>query len=174
MYLSRSAPRLFPASMRYELLLALLVIVALATAALYPTVRRLNLTFHRLSELARRVAQGQFGATLAVQDPPDLAELTRSLNDMSQQLRDTELRNQRLTGDVSHELRSPLARLRALAQTIERHPHEAPQLLARIEAEIGLLDRLVDDLLAIARLAAGRTALSLERVGLRDWADEVF
>ena len=172
--LSRNAPSVFPASVRGELIAALLLIIALATAALYPTVRRLTRTFEQLSGLARRVADGHFGATLPGQARSELADLTSSFNEMSLRLRDTELRNQRLTADVSHELRSPLARLRALSDTIARHPQEATALLVQVDAEIALLDRLVDDLLAMARLEKGMHALALEEVAVPGWCADAF
>ncbi|WP_148293938.1 HAMP domain-containing protein, partial [Azospirillum sp. B4] len=111
--------------MHVEFLPVVLAFVALAAAIVWPPVRDLTAAFRRLSALAARVAAGHFGETL---DPPrqrELAGLVTSFNDMSRTLRDSEARQRRLLADVSHELRSPLGRLRALAETIARRPNEA-------------------------------------------------
>jgi signal transduction histidine kinase len=93
---------------------------------------------------------------------------------MSQRLHDEDERKRRLIIDVSHELRSPLARLRALGETITRLPHEAAPYLVQLESEIALMDRLVGDMLDATRFAEGRSALVLERCLLSAWVSDAF
>jgi signal transduction histidine kinase len=157
-----------------EFILLLLAFIAFAGAVLYPLVRELTHSFERLSRVARQVAGGQFGETLEPPRQRELADLVASFNNMSLRLRDAEARQNRLIADVSHELRSPLGRLRALAETITRRPTEAPPYLAQMDSEISLLDRLVGDLLDMARFDAGEAALQIERVALLPWAQDAF
>jgi signal transduction histidine kinase len=157
-----------------EFILLLLTFLAFAGAVLYPLVRELTVSFERLSRVARQVADGQFGETLEPPRQRELADLVASFNDMSLRLRDAEVRQNRLIADVSHELRSPLGRLRALAETITRRPAEATPYLSQMDSEISLLDRLVGDLLDMARFDAGEAALKIERVALLPWAQDAF
>jgi signal transduction histidine kinase len=157
-----------------EFILLLLAFLAFAGAVLYPLVRELTVSFERLSRVARQVAGGQFGETLEPPRQRELADLVASFNNMSLRLRDAEARQKRLIADVSHELRSPLGRLRALAETITRRPAEASPYLSQMDSEISLLDRLVGDLLDMARFDAGEAALQIERVALLPWAQDAF
>src|SRR5258707_4050741 len=60
----------------------------------------------------------------------------------------------RLLGDVSHELRSPLARL-TVALSLARQSPDAAEYWLRIKGEIGRLDRLIEQLLTLARIETG-------------------
>ncbi|MDP9013314.1 MAG: HAMP domain-containing histidine kinase [Pseudomonadota bacterium] len=157
-----------------EFVLLLLAFLTFAGAVLYPLVRELTVSFDRLSQVARQVAGGQFGETLEPPRQRELADLVASFNNMSLRLRDAEARQKQLIADVSHELRSPLGRLRALAETIGRRPAEATPYLLQIDSEISLLDRLVGDLLDMARFDAGEAQLKIERVALLPWAQDAF
>jgi two-component system, OmpR family, sensor kinase len=72
----------------------------------------------------------------------------------------TEERLRRFIADASHELRTPLASIRAHAESIRRSDEVVPESMAvatrRIEAESARMGVLVDDLLLLARLDAGR------------------
>jgi signal transduction histidine kinase len=157
-----------------EFILLLLAFLGFAGAVLYPLIRELTHHFSRLSQVARQVAGGQFGETLEPPRQRELADLVGSFNNMSLRLRDAEARQNRLIADVSHELRSPLGRLRALAETIARRPAEGLPYLSQMDSEISLLDRLVGDLLDIARFDAGEAQLKIERVALLSWAEDAF
>jgi signal transduction histidine kinase len=171
--LSRKPPA--PFLLRNGALIGLAMIVLLASAAVFPFVRQLRRQFERLADFARRVAGGELGATLPFSGRREVDALIVSLNDMSCRLQHEEQRKHRLLSDVSHELRSPLARLHALADTIGRHPAEASIHLAGIGVEVALMDRLIGDLLQTARLEEqGATLLRLEPVALGAWAPAVF
>ncbi len=70
--------------------------------------------------------------------------------------------------NISHELRTPLASVRLLAETledvIETDPEKAQVFVERIETEVQLLSDLVDELLELARIEAGRAPMSIEPV----------
>ena len=170
--MSRAGQPLFPAHPEFLLLVAGLGI-AIALFFL-PLVRRLQIGLARMAGLAARVANGQFGATIEPPRERELAELTVSLNDMSLHLRDAELRQRRLVADVSHELRSPMGRMRALAETVARQPNQARAYLTQIDEEIALMDRLVGDMLEMARLDEDRVELKLQTVSACAWATDLF
>ena len=72
----------------------------------------------------------------------------------------SEARLRRFAADASHELRTPLAAIRGYAELARRHPGPVPgevaHALSRVEAEAGRMSVLVDELLLLARLDAGR------------------
>ena len=151
-----------------------LILFLLAAALLWPLTQHVTATFARLSSLAARVAEGQFGASIAEQGDRDLRALIRSFNAMSANLQDAEQRNHRLLVDVSHEFRSPLARLTALIDTLQRHPDESPELIVRLRGELALLDRLTTDALTDARFVPDARDLQLEVTDLASWAEATF
>ena len=75
---------------------------------------------------------------------------------------------QRLMHDVSHEMRSPLARLQAAIELLEQQPARGPELVARLQRDIGRMDALVGELLTLARVDSGMTAKREEAVDLAE------
>ena len=170
--MSRMGQPLLPAHPEFLIIIGGLG-VAIALFFL-PLIRGLQLGLARMAVLAAKVAEGQFGATIEPPREKELADLTHSLNDMSLQLKDAELRQRRLVADVSHELRSPLGRLRALAETAARTPAQSRAYLTQIDEEIALMDRLIGDMLAMARLDEDKVELKLQTVSAGAWATDLF
>jgi signal transduction histidine kinase len=74
---------------------------------------------------------------------------------------------------VSHDLRTPLAGIRAMAEALEDGvADEPPRYLARIVADIERMSSMLDDLLALSRLHSGTLTLTLERINLADLVSE--
>ncbi|HEY2441834.1 MAG TPA: HAMP domain-containing sensor histidine kinase [Streptosporangiaceae bacterium] len=88
----------------------------------------------------------------------------------------SESRLRRFAADASHELRTPLASIRGYAELARRHPGPVPDevahALARVQAESARMTELVDELLLLARLDAGRP-LASEPVDLTRLAIDV-
>ncbi len=98
--------------------------------------------------------------------PQEIARLARTMNAMLGRLQQSAEQQRRFVADASHELRSPLARMRAELEVDAAHPDSAdpPATAASVLAESVTLQRLVDDLLLLARgdaevLAARRREL---------------
>ncbi|TFD45668.1 HAMP domain-containing histidine kinase [Cryobacterium frigoriphilum] len=92
-----------------------------------------------------------------VPEPPradEIGRLARTMNGMLARLDASAKRQQRFVSDASHELRSPLARIRAELEVDEAHPGLTdPETIRRsVLAETLLLQHLVDDLLELARI----------------------
>ncbi|MFC7384953.1 sensor histidine kinase [Sphaerisporangium rhizosphaerae] len=91
------------------------------------------------------------------------AAFNRMLGHVGEALAERHASEQRMrtfAADASHELRTPLATVRAHVELARRHPGEVPEQvrhsLERVEAESARMGKLVDDLLLLARLDAGR------------------
>lgn len=82
----------------------------------------------------------------------ELAELGRHFDHMAQRLQRLMEVQRRLLHDVSHELRSPLARIQAAVGLACQHPDKAEESLERVEREAGRLNNLVGEVLTLARL----------------------
>ncbi|MDG2047592.1 MAG: ATP-binding protein [Halioglobus sp.] len=107
----------------------------------------------RLKDLqlaSRRLATGDLGTRLQVRDRggDETDELARDFNTMAKQLQERIETQKRLLGDVSHELRSPLARLRVALALAQEKPDQRFEYLQRIEQETERLEDLISQLLS--------------------------
>lgn len=119
-------------------------------------------------------ADGRLGQRLAPEmggRRDELADLGRDFDRMAARLKSLMDGQRRLLHDVSHELRSPLARLQAAIGLLRQQPERGADLLARIERESVRMERLVSELLALSRLEAGMAGRLDEAVDLRELLD---
>ena len=103
----------------------------------------------------------------------ELSDLGRDFDRMSAQLRALMDGQRRLLHDVSHELRSPLARLQAAVGLAHQQPDKIASSLERIERESMRMDKLVGGLLTLSRLDAAPAILRREPVDLAEMMDEI-
>ncbi|MGI4719535.1 MAG: sensor histidine kinase [Janthinobacterium lividum] len=103
----------------------------------------------------------------------ELSDLGRDFDRMSAQLRALLDGQRRLLHDVSHELRSPLARLQAAVGLAHQQPDRIASSLERIERESMRMDKLVGELLTLSRLEAEPGLRRREQIDLAELADEI-
>jgi two-component system OmpR family sensor kinase len=103
----------------------------------------------------------------------ELADLGRDFDRMAARLKASMEGQHRLLHDVSHELRSPLARLEAAAGLIRQTPDQPETMITRIEEEIARIDRLVGELLTLSRLETGEIPPVKEEVDMHDLVRDV-
>lgn len=119
-------------------------------------------------DLAPKFAAARFPA-----GGDELAELGQDFDRMSARLRALMEGQRRLLHDVSHELRSPLARLQAAIGLAHQQPDKIRPSLERIERESVRMDRLVGELLTLSRLEASTTLPACEPVDLVEMIDQI-
>lgn len=122
-----------------------------------------------LREALRHAADARFEVRVLPQlghRRDEIVDLAREFDQMAQRLQDASVRQQRLFHDVSHELRSPLARMQAAIGLLQQDHSKAEPAIERIKREVQRLDSLVDELLTLHRLEAGAAAPVRERVDL--------
>jgi signal transduction histidine kinase len=121
---------------------------------------------------AADLASGRLDSRLASSGDPDLAVVAGAFNAMADALQKRIERDARFASDVSHELRSPLATLANAAQVLTTRRDELPErsqtALDLLNGEVDRFQRLVSDLLEIARLDAGVVPVELEEVRIAD------
>jgi len=141
------------------------VIMLIAGVASGPLARRISLPIERLTAVVRRFGEGDLSARVT---PPhrrwrnwrhrhrpsdELEQLTRAFNEMAERI-ETLVRGQKeLLANVSHELRSPLARMRVALELLPRDAKNEARL-RDVEADLVELDRLIEDVLTATRLEA--------------------
>lgn len=103
----------------------------------------------------------------------ELTDLGRDFDRMTAQLRNLMDGQRRLLHDVSHELRSPLARLQAAIGLAHQRPDKAAASLERIERESVRMDKLVGELLTLSRLEASAALPLREDIAMMDMIEEI-
>lgn len=103
----------------------------------------------------------------------ELTDLGAAFDQSAAKLQTLVEAQRRLLHDVSHELRSPLARLQACSDLLVQQPQRAGELIQRIERETGRMDALVGELLTLARLNSGAQTVNQDPVDLAEVVQSV-
>lgn len=130
----------------------------------------------RLRQALQTAAGGQLvpGVAAAMGRRRDeLADLGHDFDRMAQHLAQLMEGQRRLLHDVSHELRSPLARLNAVIGLARQQPEKFDDCLARLEHESARMDRLLSELLTLSRLESGMMVRDNEPVDIADLLADV-
>lgn len=127
------------------------LIVALATLlaalATFPLARGLLAPVKRLVEGTHRLAAGDFSTRVAATSSDELGRLAKDFNQLASTLERNQQMRRDLMADISHELRTPLAVLRGELEAIQDGVRQfTPESVASLQAEVGTLTKLVDDL----------------------------
>lgn len=139
----------FPAGVAVLTIVVITLIVSWALAFFYTRPVR------RLDEAMERFALGEFDVRVEKSIGPaggEIAALARVFDRMANRIQKLVLRQRRLFHDVSHEVRSPLARIDVALELARVDPKHIPSSLDRIEKEVHAIDRLIEGLLTYARL----------------------
>ncbi|WP_339880371.1 ATP-binding protein [uncultured Algoriphagus sp.] len=114
------------------------------------------------------ISQSNLNERIPVAEPNDeIAQLTRSINELLERLEQSLIREKQFTSDASHELRTPLAVMRGTLEVLIRKPRTSEEYVEKIKMALGSIDRMsemIDQLLSLAR--AGKGKMSREEVEL--------
>jgi signal transduction histidine kinase len=103
----------------------------------------------------------------------EFRDLGRDFDRMTEQLRNLIDGQRRLLHDVSHELRSPLARLQAAIGLAHQQPDKLATSLERIERESVRMDKLVGELLTLSRLEATQRVEHKEPINIGEMVEQI-
>lgn len=133
--------------------LATVGLLALAVAVgAWPLVRRLTRRLEQLRQRVEDLGRGDLGARAPIEGRDEVAALARSFNRAADRIQELVEAQRRQLAFASHELRSPLARLRVSLEVLEG----AGELKQQAAHDIAELDGLIGELLEASRLTAGR------------------
>ncbi|WP_024285205.1 ATP-binding protein [Cellulomonas sp. KRMCY2] len=133
------------------------VLTALLAFAIWAVVGRALAPVEQLRRAAAQVAgEGGPGALPVPRSDDELGALARTLNEMLDRLETAATRQRAFVADAAHELRSPIASLRAGIDVARAHPatYTSAELAADLEVEVLRMQALVDDLLLLARVGS--------------------
>ncbi|MBZ0090243.1 MAG: HAMP domain-containing histidine kinase, partial [Thermoanaerobaculia bacterium] len=134
----------------YVLLVLLLIVMGATFATTHLVIRRLLRPLRALGGGVARLTAGELEVVLSEGTRDEFGALTRAFNLMVTRVREMIQARDRLLLDVSHELRSPLTRLRV---AIDLLPDERDR--ARMAPDVGEMEAMIAELLELERLRAG-------------------
>jgi signal transduction histidine kinase len=158
---------------------ALRLLAVLLTGGLlyYGLARYLTTPIRQLRETTHEFANGNLAARVSpklIKRRDEIAHLGQDFNSMAERLQSMVAAQHRLLGDISHELRSPLARMSvALELARKRAAPEAKSALDRIEHESETLNEMIGHLLRLTRLESGTDGFQMSDVNLAQLVREV-
>ena len=144
-----------------------LVILAVLSLLCYAFARYLTNPVRKLQAVVDCFGRGDFSARARVNRGDEIGQLARTFNQMADRIQTLMAAERRLLLDISHELRSPLARL-SVATELARMGEDVDSHLNRIEKEAGRLNALIGELLQVTRAEGDESKLRSQSVELND------
>lgn len=142
-----------------RLLLQILAVVLTAGLVCYALALYLSSPIGKLRTATRRLAAGDLSVRVASEirnRKDDLAFLANDFDDMAERLENLIESEKRLSRDISHELRSPLARMKVALELLRsRSNGDSGPLLDRIDGESDRLNELISQILTLSKLETG-------------------
>ena len=128
---------------------------------------------NRLSEHARAVANGDFSVRIRYEASDEIGELCKNFDNMCSKLEHNEIARRQWVADISHEMRTPLAVLKAQIEAIEdgiRPP--TAENISLLREKISALNHLINDLFELALSDVGALSLNPEALSLSGLIDD--
>jgi two-component system, OmpR family, sensor kinase len=173
---SRADALSFGSSQQRRLIVAVLVGVVVAAAVGAVVAALLARPLRRTAAAARALAAGHRDVTVEPAGPAEIVEVSTAVNQLSESLTLSEARQRQFLLSVSHDLRTPLTSIRGYAESVAdgiATGPEAERAAGVILAEAQRLERLVADLLDLARLGAADFRVNLAPVELGAFVEAV-
>ncbi len=155
-------PPPFPHNIMFELFDApfFLLVMAILTSLLFSSwlARVISRPIETLRDGLKAVSQGHFDINVSQtlgKRYDEFADLGQDADSMAKKLKQSIHAQRRLLHDISHDLRSPLARLQLAIGLMRQKPENSELMLQRIEQECHRLDSLVGEVLMLARMESG-------------------
>ena len=119
----------------------------------------------QINEAAKKIAKGEFKDRLIITSQDEVGQLSNSFNEMAVALSSLEEMRRDFIANVSHELRTPMTSILGflngiIDETIPLNKHK--EYLTIVVEEVNRLNRLVTDLLDLAKMEAGQVSLNLK------------
>jgi two-component system OmpR family sensor kinase len=130
-----------------------------------------------MAQASESISRGDFDQQLPLQGPDEVRRLATSFNSMAAQVDITQTAQRDLVANVSHDLKTPLTAIRGWSQALldgtADTPDEQQNAIRIIQDEAGRMERMVDQLLELARIESGQLRLTREVVDLQQLVAEV-
>jgi len=140
------------------------IAIAVSVVMIYIFSLRLSRPLKQLKYAASRLSNGEFEKRVNIKSHDEIGELARAFNQMASALENIEKMRRGFVANVSHELRTPMTSIRGFVEGIldgtippEKHSH----YLTIVRDETNRLNRLVTDLLDLAKMESGEMKLNI-------------
>ncbi len=172
LFLYASSPRVIKPAESMEALLLYSALVGLVTSIVFAFFisRSLTSPINSISQTARRFARGDYASRTAATDDSEIGRLGCTLNAMAESLASIEQNRREFLANVSHELKTPVASVQALTESLIDDVVPEEKKLAFLNSILTAnkrMNRLIHDLLDLSRLEAGEISAILETIDLR-------
>lgn len=154
----------------YALFLMLALLALAVGIGAYPVVRRLTSRLERLQAGVESLGAGELSARVKVEGRDEVARLAGSFNRAAGRIEDLVGAHKMLLANASHDLRTPLARIRMTVELMKENAD--PKRKAELEQDVAELDALIDEILLASRLDALKGLEADEEVDLLALAAE--
>ncbi len=145
------------------------IIVLTALSGLY-FIKSIVRPVGEVSNVARKIAMGDFKSRLEVKEKDEIGELCDAINYMASELSQAEGMKNNFISSVSHELRTPLTAIRGWGETAKMSLGTDDELVGKgldvILAEADRLSGLVEDLLDFSRMQSGRLSVNMRIINI--------
>lgn len=145
------------------LIQAVIIGIFFALIASYTIVRWVSHPLNDLANSAVGIAQGDYGRRAIIRGPNEVQVVATSFNQMAAQVQASRQAQQDFFANVSHDLRTPLTSIQGFAQAIAEGVTDgdaAKRSATVIQSEAGRMSRMVNDLLELAKIQAGRVEMT--------------
>jgi two-component system, OmpR family, sensor kinase len=156
----------------YGLLLAALAGAALAAAAAWLLARRIARPVYRVAAASRSLARGLHPEPVPVEGAAELATLAAAFNDLAEQLQHAREAERNFLLSVSHELKTPLTAIRGYAEALQDGAIDPQEVASTVALEAARLERLVRDLLDLARMNRTDFSVHSSEIDLAEVAED--
>lgn len=129
-----------------------------------------------LTKHTESIGRGELDGTIpesTLQRGDEIGDLGRSFSSMTIRIRELLATHEQLLRDVSHELRSPLARLKMVVALMRQSADDLPDQLTRIDREVQRIEDTVGQILALTRLSSAAGVLEKERVDIAELVNRI-
>jgi signal transduction histidine kinase len=155
------------------LVVVLIVLFIAVAAGAFPVVRRLTRRLESLKQGVERFGSGQLAHRVEVTGRDEVAAVAASFNQAASRVEALVRSHQSLLANASHELRSPLARMKMAVSMLEdASPAQRDRLKREIDTNVAELDALVEEVLLASRLDATPAVVEHDAVDLLALAAE--
>lgn len=155
-----SSHKMFVSAVHRYLLWASLGALLLAAILSFLLFRKVLRPLHQMTEITRRIAAGDYSGKVPMASRDEVGQLAAAFNRMAEGLERIESLRKMMVIDVAHELRTPLTNIKGYLEAIaDGVVPPSPATLALLQEETLRLERLVEDILKLARADAARTDL---------------
>jgi two-component system, OmpR family, sensor kinase len=157
----------------YSLLLAALAGAVLAGVVAFWLARRIARPVRRVAQASRSLARGTDPEPVPVEGAAELATLATAFNDLAAQLALAREAERNFLLSVSHELKTPLTAIRGYAEAVQDGVLDPQEAATTVAQEAARLERLVRDLLDLARMHRTDFSVHPTDIDLTEVADDI-